>query len=53
MPTRMTARVPTTPETHEKLKEEKEDRGADTFDALIRDLLSEQTSSDTGHKKAH
>jgi len=40
--TQMTARVPTTPETHERLKEAKDKQDATTFDELLRALLEEQ-----------
>lgn len=39
MATDMTARVPTTPETHTRLKQERDRLGADTFDETLRQLL--------------
>lgn len=42
MATRMTARVPATPETHAELKAERDRReSVETFDALLRELLTE------------
>jgi len=39
MATKMTARVPTTPETHARLKREQKRLEADTFDDAIQKLL--------------
>jgi len=42
MATKMTARVPTTPETHTRLKKERDRLGTSTFDETIRRLLNER-----------
>jgi hypothetical protein len=48
MATRVTARIPVTPELHSDLNRAKEESGASDFDALIREMLNEYNSGETG-----
>ena len=50
MATKMTARVPTTPETHARLKREQKRLEADTFDDAIQKLLDAHAKADGTNK---
>lgn len=41
MATRVTARIPVTPELHDDLNRAKDETGAADFDALLREMLKE------------
>ena len=41
MPTRVTSRIPVTPDLHSDLNRAKDESGASTFDALLREMLDE------------
>ena len=48
MATRVTARIPVTPDLHSDLNRAKDEIGAADFDSLIRELLTEYNPDETG-----
>jgi hypothetical protein len=48
MPTRVTARIPVTPDLHSDLNRAKDEAEASDFDSLIREMLDEYNSGEPG-----
>ena len=48
MATRVTARIPVTPDLHSDLNQAKDETDASDFDALLREMLDEYSPDETG-----